>query len=148
LHLPLTWGTPMAMDHFPWLLQWSNSLLQRHGGSHTLLAIRVEHLAEFRAELGLLKALQRLAALLARLQALFRDTDVVCQYADDQLLLLLPYTDAEDRAMLQSRILELNHIEGLDTLALDVKVQPLPASLGDDASLWLSRWLDGSIQHA
>lgn len=148
LHLPLTWGTPMAMDHFPWLLQWSNSLLQRHGGSHTLLAIRVEHLAEFRAELGLLKALQRLAALLARLQALFRDTDVVCQYADDQLLLLLPCTDAEDRAMLQSRILELNHIEGLDTLALDVKVQPLPASLGDDASLWLSRWLDGSIQHA
>lgn len=148
LHLPLTWGTPMAMDHFPWLLQWSNSLLQRHGGSHTLLAIRVDHLAEFRAELGLLKALQRLAALLARLQALFRDTDVVCQYADDQLLLLLPYTDAEDRAMLQSRILELNHIEGLDTLALDVKVQPLPASLGDDASLWLSRWLDGSIQHA
>ncbi|KTA92954.1 histidine kinase [Aeromonas salmonicida subsp. smithia] len=148
LHLPLTWGTPMAMDHFPWLLQWSNSLLQRHGGSYTLLAIRVEHLAEFRAELGLLKALQRLAALLARLQALFRDTDVVCQYADDQLLLLLPYTDAEDRAMLQSRILELNHIEGLDTLALDVKVQPLPASLGDDASLWLSRWLDGSIQHA
>ena len=148
MHLPLTWGTPMAMDHFPWLLQWSNNLLQRHGGSHTLLAIRVEHLAEFRAELGLLKALQRLAALLARLQALFRDTDVVCQYADDQLLLLLPYTDAEDRAMLQSRILELNHIEGLDTLALDVKVQPLPASLGDDASLWLSRWLDGSIQHA
>ena len=96
----------------------------------------------------MLKALQRLAALLARLQALFRDTDVVCQYADDQLLLLLPYTDAEDRAMLQSRILELNHIEGLDTLALDVKMQPLPASLGDDASLWLSRWLDGSIQHA
>lgn len=44
----------------------------------------------------MLKTQQRLGALLARLQALFRDTDVVCQYADDQLLLLLPHTNVED----------------------------------------------------
>ncbi|WP_429187069.1 diguanylate cyclase domain-containing protein [Aeromonas veronii] len=148
LHLPLAWGAPMAIEHFPWLLQWSNRLLQRHGGSHTLLAIQVEHLAEFRTELGLLKAFQRLAALLTRLQAQFRDTDVVCQYADDLLLLLLPYTDADDREILQSRILAMNNIEGLDTLTLNVKMQPLPVSLGEDANLWLSHWLDGSIQHA
>lgn len=145
LHLPLTWGAAMAMDHFPWLLQWNNSLLQRHGGSHTLLAIRVERLAELRAELGLLKTQQRLAALLTRLQALFRDTDVVCQYADDLLLLLLPYTDVDDWNILQGRIQALNHVEGLDSLALDVKVQPLPTTLGDDTSLWLSRWLDEGI---
>lgn len=148
LHLPLAWGTPMAMDHFPWLLQWNNSLLQRHGGSHTLLAIRVEHLADLRAELGLLKTQQRLAALLTRLQALFRDTDVVCQYADDQLLLLLPYTDEDDWHILQGRIQALNHIEGLDSLRLDVKVQPLPMTLGEETGQWLSRWLDGGIPHA
>lgn len=148
LHLPLTWGTPMAMAHFPWLLQWSNRLLQRHGGSHTLLAIRIEHLAELRAELGLRNTQQRLAALLTRLQALFRDTDVVCQYADDQLLLLLPCTDASDWRILQGRIQALNEVEGLDALALEVKVQPLPTSLGEDVGLWLSRWLEGSTWHA
>ena len=148
LHLPLTWGAPMAMDHFPWLLQWSNSLLQRHGGSHTLLAIRVEHLAELRTELGLLKTQLRLGALLARLQALFRDTDVVCQYADDQLLLLLPHANVEDWQILQERILALNNVEGLDALTLNVKVEPLPTTLGEDTGLWLSRWLDGSLQDA
>ena len=25
LHLPLAWGAPMAIEHFPWLLQWSNA---------------------------------------------------------------------------------------------------------------------------
>ncbi|MFQ1744173.1 diguanylate cyclase domain-containing protein [Aeromonas veronii] len=148
LHLPLTWGTPMAMEHFPWLLQWNNSLLQRHGGCHTLLAIRVEHLAELRAELGMLKTQQRLAALLSRLQALFRDTDVVCQYADDRLLLLLPHTDADDWRILQERIQALNLIEGLDALTLAVKVQPLPALLGDDTAVWLGQWLDGDSPDA
>ncbi|MNG96076.1 GGDEF domain protein [compost metagenome] len=138
----------MAMDHFPWLLQWSNSLLQRHGGRHTLLAIRVEHLAELRTELGLLKTQLRLGALLARLQALFRDTDVVCQYAEDQLLLLLPHTNVEDWQILQERILALNNVEGLDALTLNVKVEPLPTTLGEDTGLWLSRWLDGSLQDA
>jgi len=139
---------PMAMDHFPWLLQWSNRLLQRHGGNHTLLAIQIEQLAELRAELGLLKTQQRLGALLARLQALFRDTDVVCQYADDQLLLLLPHTNVEDWQILQGRILALNNVEGLDALTLNVKVEPLPTTLGEDTGLWLSRWLDGSLQDA
>jgi GGDEF domain-containing protein len=148
LHLPLTWGVPMAMDHFPWLLQWSNRLLQRHGGNHTLLAIQIEQLAELRAELGLLKTQQRLGALLARLQAIFRDTDVVCQYADDQLLLLLPHTNVEDWQILQGRILALNNVEGLDALTLNVKVEPLPTTLGEDTGLWLSRWLDGSLQDA
>lgn len=148
LHLPLTWGAPMAMDHFPWLLQWSNRLLQRHGGNHTLLAIQIELLAELRAELGLLKTQQRLGALLARLQALFRDTDVVCQYADDRLLLLLPHTSVEDWQILQGRILALNNVEGLDALTLNVQVEPLPTTLGEDTALWLSRWLDGSLQDA
>lgn len=148
LHLPLTWGAPMAMDHFPWLLQWSNRLLQRHGGNHTLLAIQIEQLAELRAELGLLKTQQRLGALLARLQALFRDTDVVCQYADDRLLLLLPHTSVEDWQILQGRILALNNVEGLDALTLNVLVEPLPTTLGEDTALWLSRWLDGSLQDA
>lgn len=148
LHLPLTWGAPMAMDHFPWLLQWSNRLLQRHGGNHTLLAIQIEQLAELRAELGLLKTQQRLGALLARLQALFRDTDVVCQYADDRLLLLLPHTNVEDWQILQGRILALNNVEGLDALTLNVQVEPLPTTLGEDTALWLSRWLDGSLQDA
>ncbi|EKB16057.1 hypothetical protein BJP23_12980 [Aeromonas veronii bv. veronii] len=148
LHLPLTWGAPMAMDHFPWLLQWSNRLLQRHGGNHTLLAIQIEQLAELRAELGLLKTQQRLGALLARLQALFRDTDVVCQYADDRLLLLLPHTSVEDWQILQGRILALNNVEGLDALTLNVQVEPLPTTLGEDTALWLSRWLDGSLQDA
>ncbi|MCF5716692.1 diguanylate cyclase [Aeromonas veronii] len=148
LHLPLTWGAPMAMDHFPWLLQWSNRLLQRHGGNHTLLAIQIEQLAELRAELGLLKTQQRLGALLARLQALFRDTDVVCQYADDRLLLLLPHTSVEDWQILQGRILALNNVEGLDALTLNVQVEPLPTTLGEDIALWLSRWLDGSLQDA
>ncbi|MFM4994944.1 TackOD1 domain-containing metal-binding protein [Aeromonas sanarellii] len=142
LHLPLTWGTPMAMEHFPWLLQWKNSLLQRHGGQDTLLAIRIERLAELRAELGLLKTQQRLAVLLTRLQALFRNTDVVCQYADDLLLLLLPHTDEEGWHILVERIHALNGIEGLDALALTAQVHPLPTQLGEDASLWLSRWLE------
>lgn len=129
-------------------MQWNNSLLQRHGGHHTLLAIRIEHLAELRAELGLLKTQQRLAALLARLQALFRDTDVVCQYADDQLLLLLPHTSVEDWQVLQGRILALNSVEGLDALTLNVKVQSLPTALGEDAGVWLSHWLDGSLPNA
>lgn len=145
LHLPLTWGTPMAMDHFPWLLQWKNSLLQRHGGQDTLLAIRVERLAELRAELGLLKTQQRLAVLLSRLQVLFRNTDVVCQYAEDQLLLLLPHTDEDGWHILVERIQALNDVEGLDALSLTVQVHPLPAQLGEDANLWLSRWLEGSL---
>lgn len=148
LHLPLTWGTPMAMDHFPWLLQWKNSLLLRHGGQDSLLAIRVEHLAELRAELGLLKTQKRLAVLLTRLQALFRNTDVVCQYAEDLLLLLLPHTDEHGWHVLVNRIKALNDIEGLDSLSLAVQVHSLPTPLGDDIGLWLSRWLDGSLPHA
>ena len=85
-------------------------------------------------------------ALQTRLQALFRDTDVVCQYADDQLLLLLPHTNVEDWQILQGRILALNDIEGLDALTLNVKVEPLPTTLGEDAGLWLSRWLNGGLQ--
>ncbi|MMZ69363.1 hypothetical protein D1872_321900 [compost metagenome] len=101
-----------------------------------------------RTELGLLKTQLRLGALLARLQALFRDTDVVCQYAEDQLLLLLPHTNVEDWQILQERILALNNVEGLDALTLNVKVEPLPTTLGEDTGLWLSRWLDGSLYDA
>ncbi|MGL5949772.1 MAG: diguanylate cyclase domain-containing protein [Aeromonas sp.] len=141
LQVPLTWGRDVPMEHFPWLLQWTNSLLERHGGVHSLLAIKVERLAQLRAQLGLIATGQRLAALLTRLQALFRDTDVVCQYGENGLVLLLPYTDEPAQRLLQERVAALNEVEGLDVLSLAMKGCTLPQALGEDVQAWLQQWL-------
>ncbi|MGF1757054.1 diguanylate cyclase [Photobacterium sagamiensis] len=147
LHLPLTWGNPVSPDNFPWLLQWNSALLSRHGGEHTVMAILLGNLPEIKVELGLLQVQERIRELIKRLQNIFRDTDVVCQYADDLLLLLLPNTTTGVWTVLKQRILELTTIEGLDSLQLDVYVKSLPLQAEDDTGEWLKEWLSEAVLH-
>jgi GGDEF domain-containing protein len=136
------------LEQFTWLLQWGNSLLQRHGLQSTLLAVRIDNLAELQEAWGLLQTRQRLDGLLSRLQAMLRDTDVMSQYADDILLVLLPKAGKDHWKVFEKRIRQLNAVEGLDNLSLTLAAQLLPARIGDDPGVWLSRWLDGEKDDA
>jgi hypothetical protein len=142
-HRPMRWRAPIPMEHFTWLLQWGNSLLQRHGLQSTLLAVRIDNLGELQEAWGVLQTRQRLDGLLVRLQAMLRDTDVMSQYADDVLLVLLPKAGKDHWKVFETRIRQLNAVEGLDNLSLTLTAQLLPARIGDDPGVWLSRWLDG-----
>ncbi|OLQ71141.1 histidine kinase [Photobacterium proteolyticum] len=141
LHLPLAWGAPITVDHLPWLLQWTSSNQNRYGGDNTVMLIWLSNLSEVKIDLGLLRVQERLKELVKRMQGIFRETDVVCQYSDDILILLLPHTSERVWEALRDRIASLSEVEGLDKLEVVVQVQALPVPEGKKAEDWLKEWI-------
>ncbi|MGF1717709.1 GGDEF domain-containing protein, partial [Photobacterium chitinilyticum] len=146
LHLPLTWGSAITVDHLPWLLQWISSNQIRYGGDNTIMVIWLSNLSEVKIDLGLLKVQERLKELVKRMQGIFRETDVVCQYSDDILILLLPHTSEHVWEAIRDRISVLSEVEGLDKLELVIQVKALPVPEDQKAEDWIKEWLS-SVTH-
>ncbi|WP_064608427.1 TackOD1 domain-containing metal-binding protein [Photobacterium sp. J15] len=147
LHLPLTWGAPLTVDHLPWLMQWVSSNQRRYGGDNTMMMIWLSNLAEVKINLGLTKAQERITELVKRMQKLFRETDVVCQYSDDVLILLLSHTSDKVWEVLRNRISTLGDVEGLEQLKLIVEVKALPVPEDQIAEDWLKAWLADVVHY-
>ncbi|WP_299013157.1 diguanylate cyclase [uncultured Photobacterium sp.] len=147
LHLPLTWGAPITVDHLPWLVQWVSSNQRRYGGDNTMMMIWLSNLAEVKINLGLTKSQERITELVKRMQGIFRETDVVCQYSDDVLILLLSHTSDKVWEVLRERISILGDVEGLEQLELIVQVKGLPIPEEQSAEDWLKAWLADVVHY-
>ena len=141
LYVPLTWGNMIFAEHLPWLLQWNNMLLQRHGGQHTLMAIQLKNLSEIKFSHGLIQLHDKINQLTDNLKQMFRETDVVCQYEDDLLIVMLPYTNYDVWSIIRKRVLELTNVKGLENISLEVHVETLPVKGCVSFKEWLISWL-------
>ncbi|WEM45364.1 diguanylate cyclase (plasmid) [Photobacterium sp. DA100] len=144
---PLLWQSPVSKSHLPWLLRWVSANQRRYGGDNTLMAVWLSNLSQITLLLGKTKSQERINELTRRLQAIFRDTDVICRYANDLLIFILPHTNTNVSQIIFNKITHMNAIEGLDQLKLVIEFNRLPIPDSEKVEDWLARWIEEVTHH-
>ena len=131
--------------YFENILLWLNKVALRHGEEHLLLSMHLPRLEEYSSLYGDSKLFALLDQITNRLNGLFRDTDICCQYKQDLLLVLMPKTSLSTMPVLQDKIEKLTQLIEEDLFTLHVSAFKIPdTTLNDSVKVWLAETV-GSI---
>lgn len=129
----------VSYDFFRPLLSWAMRLSRRcHEPSFAVvhlalaLASKKEGVPPRSIQMHIAEEVQQ------RIQALFRNTDLLCRHSDHSLLILLPLTPPEGCAAVRQRVEDaIQSIDEYDALAFmhHMRVLALPADLRDNDNL-------------
>ncbi|WP_337028422.1 diguanylate cyclase domain-containing protein [Vibrio cholerae] len=127
-------------SYFMSLLVWLNKLAQRHDEQHLILALHIPTFEEYLKAFGEAKTFSLTEQLTERLNGLFRETDVCCQYHHDLILVLMPKASLEHLDVLKNKIEEMSRLVESDQFTLDVFAWMLPdPSLIEEGSVWIQQ---------
>lgn len=139
-------GLPVVgADTFKTLLDWQLELIERHKApTFALLGMRFRNLGRVLERLGPQRGHALLDTLIERIQVAIRDTDRCTRSSEEQLWLLLMYTDSAGLRRVVERINEISELfvgEDLQDIRLTTSGCVAPSGLIDkeDAELLMAR---------
>ncbi|MDV5168062.1 diguanylate cyclase domain-containing protein [Photobacterium rosenbergii] len=125
--------------YFENILTWLNKVALRHGEEHLLLAMHLPGLEAYSNRYGDNKMFALLDQITFRLNGLFRDTDICCQYKQDVLLVLMPKTPMANLSVLQNKIKQLSELIEEDEFVMHVSALKIPdTAVNEGAAAWLA----------
>ncbi|WEM45169.1 diguanylate cyclase (plasmid) [Photobacterium sp. DA100] len=125
--------------YFENILLWLNKVALRHDEEHLLLSMHLPGLEKYSNLYGDNKLFALLDQITNRLNGLFRDTDICCQYKQDLLLVLMPKTKISTMPVLQSKIEKLSQLIEDDLFTLHVSAFKIPdPRINDGIKVWLA----------
>ena len=125
--------------YFENILLWVNKVALRHDEEHLLLSMHLPRLEEYSNLYGDSKLFALLDQITNRLNGLFRDTDICCQYKQDVLLVLMPKTKISTMPVLQNKIEQLTQLIEDELFTLHVSAFKIPdPRINDGVKIWLA----------
>ncbi|MCQ1058691.1 diguanylate cyclase [Photobacterium sp. ZSDE20] len=134
--------------YFENILLWLNKVALRHDEEHLLLSMYLPRLEEYSSLYGDSKMFALLDQITVRLNGLFRDTDICCQYKQDVLLVLMPKTKMTSISVLQKKIEQLSSLIEEEQFVLHVSAVKIPdPTINEGVKVWLAETI-GNIYAA
>ncbi|MGF1695414.1 diguanylate cyclase [Vibrio lamellibrachiae] len=125
-------------NYFSNLLDWVNRLAVRHQEEHLLLGLYLPRLTDYALKNGEAKMFALLEQITYRLNGLFRDSDICCQYKSDVLFVLMPKTKMKNMQVLKDKIEQLCSLIEDEEFTLNVTAWSIPdIDMKGDVSFWL-----------
>lgn len=125
--------------YFENILLWVNKVALRHDEEHLLLSMHLPRLEEYSNLYGDSKLFALLDQITNRLNGLFRDTDICCQYKQDVLLVLMPKTKMTSISVLQDKIEQLSSLIEEEQFVLHVSAVKIPTpDINEGVKVWLA----------
>lgn len=124
--------------YFSNLLDWVNRLAIRHQEEHLLLGLHLPDLAQYVSKNGDAKMFALVEQITERLNGLFRESDICCQYTGDILFVFMPKAKLEHIDILREKIEALCLLIEDDDFTLNVFAWSLPEPMvREDVGAWL-----------
>lgn len=125
--------------YFENILIWLNKIALRHNERHLLLSMYLPRLEEYSNLYGDNKMFALLDQITLRLNGLFRDTDICCQYKQDILLVLMPKTAMSSISVLQDKIEQLSRLIEEEQFEMHVSAVQIPdPAINEGTKIWLA----------
>ncbi|ARP40788.1 diguanylate cyclase [Vibrio syngnathi] len=124
--------------YFSNLLSWVNRIALRHEEEHLLLGLYLPDLAQYVSKNGDAKMFALIEQITERLNGLFRDSDICCQFKSDVLFVLMPKAKMEHIEVLRGKIGALCSLIEDDDFTLNVFAWGIPdPAMKEDVGYWL-----------
>ncbi|MEZ9648321.1 diguanylate cyclase [Vibrio sp. 10N.261.52.C2] len=134
----LTLRGKVDSGYFSNLLDWVNRIAIRHQEEHLLLGLHLPDLAQYVSKNGDAKMFALIEQITERLNGLFRDSDICCQYKSDVLFVFMPKAKMEHINVLREKIEALCLLIEDDDFTLNVFAWSLPDPMvKEDVGAWL-----------
>ncbi len=125
--------------YFSSLLSWVNKLALRHKEEHVLLGIHLPDLNTYSRTKGEISTFALVDQITQRLNGLFRESDICCQFRHDLIFVLMPKTNYQHINVIQKKIHQLSSLIEGGQLSLSIFAWEIPdETLSDTAHEWLS----------
>lgn len=129
-------------NYFVSVLAWLNKIALRHQEVHLLLGLCLPRLSEYARTKGDAKTFALTEQITHRLNNLFRESDLCCQYKQDIVFVLMPKTGRKEFPILQQKIEQLCNLIDEPDFVLNVFNWELPnKELNEEPLLWLQQCL-------
>ena len=130
--------------YFLSVLSWTNSVARRHQEEHLLVGMHLPGLTKYNEQYGEERTFALTEQITERLNGLFRESDICCQYRDDFVLLLMPKTPFKHLPVLKEKISKLCALIEEDDFSMSIFAWGIPQEINNAE---ITQWLDNQLEH-